>query len=411
MKSANKQTSLGTKKPTVVSLFSGCGGLDLGFKQAGYKIVWANDFDKDSIETYGKNVDKKITLGDIRDMDSKDIPKNADVLLGGFPCQGFSVANNRRQVKDKRNFLYKEMLRIIVDTKPKFFVAENVKGILSLGDGKVMDMILSDFRSIGYSVERPFVVNCAYYGVPQFRERVFIIGNRIGAPNKLPSVSHRDGYDTPIPDFLQPVHPKSLPKVISVKDTIGHLPEPDTPDGAKIPNHAASNNVNGYYIARKHDVSQAEICDYLKKWRAKAKIPTHKIDRILGYRHTAGHWFRKDVSGSIPSPKDWVKLKKILKFDKRYDNLVTKVERREIKFEQSLRVTNWETASDTITASGPEIHVNKRRRLTVRECAMLQSFPDSFVFIGSLSSQYRQVGNAVPPLMAKKIALEIKRHL
>ena len=398
-------------KPKVVSLFSGCGGLDLGFKNAGFEIIWANDFDKDSTETYKKNIDERIVLGDITKIESSEIPKNADVLLGGFPCQGFSVANNKRNVQDKRNFLYKEMLRIIKDTQPKYFIAENVKGILSLGKGKVIDLILKDFSSIGYKVEKPFVINCSYYGVPQNRERVIIMGNRINAQNTFPLITHKNGYKTPIPDFIKPKNFDTLPYVISVKEAIGDLPEPHTDKGKKIPNHTASNNVSGEYIARKNEVNQEDICDYLKIWRKKAKITTHKIDELFGYRHTAGHWFRKDISGSIPSPEDWIKLKKILGFDNKYDKLVTEVETREIKFEQSLRVTNWDRPSDTITASGPEIHVNKKRRLTARECARLQSFPDDFVFQGSLSSQYRQIGNAVPPLIGKHLANEIKKNL
>lgn len=399
------------KKPKVVSLFSGCGGLDLGFKEAGFEIIWANDFDKDSVQTYKKNIDNRIILGDIKKISSSEIPKNADVLLGGFPCQGFSVANNKRSVEDKRNFLYKEMLRVIRDTQPKFFIVENVKGILSIGDGKVIDMIVKDFNSLGYKVEKPFVINCAYYGVPQFRERVIIIGNRINAPNTFPKITHKNGYKIPIPDFIKPQEYYQLPYVISVEEAIGDLPEPHTEEGRKIPNHIGSDRVSGKYIARKNKVNQEEICDYLKMWRTKTKITTHKIDEILGYRHTAGHWFRKDISGSIPSPKDWAKLKKILGFDNKYDKLVTEVETRRIKFEQSLRVTNWDRPSDTITASVPEIHVNKKRRLTARECARLQSFPDDFVFEGSLSSQHRQIGNAVPPLIGKHLAKEIKKYV
>jgi len=398
-------------KPKVVSLFSGCGGLDLGFKQAGFEIIWANDFDKDSVETYKKNIDERITLGDITQIPSSAIPKNADVLLGGFPCQGFSIANNQRNVKDKRNFLYKEMLRIIKETQPKFFIAENVKGILSLGKGKVIEMIIKDFNSIGYKVERPFVINCSYYGVPQNRERVIIMGNRINAPNTFPLITHKNGYKTPIPEFIKPKNFENLPYVISVKEAISDLPEPHTSEGKRIPNHTASNNVSGEYVARKHEVNQEEVCDYLKMWRAKRKIATHKIDELMGYRHTAGHWFRKDISGSIPSPEDWIRLKKILGFDNKFDKLITEVETRQIKFEQSLRITNWDRPSDTITASGPEIHVNKKRRLTARETARLQSFPDDFIFTGSLSSQYHQIGNAVPPLIGKHLAKEIKKNL
>ena len=110
----------------VVSLFSGAGGMDLGFEKAGFDIVWANDFFKEAVESYKKNVNKNVVYGDITKIDSSEIPDDIDLVIGGFPCQGFSVANTKRSMKDERNFLYKEMLRIIKDKNPKFFVAENV---------------------------------------------------------------------------------------------------------------------------------------------------------------------------------------------------------------------------------------------------------------------------------------------
>ena len=133
---------------------------------------------------------------------------------------------------------------------------------------------------------------------------------------------------------------------------------------------------------------------------------------MLGYKHTAGHWFRKDNnSGSIPNPKDWFELKKILNFDNKYDKHVTELTEKQIKFEQSLRISNWETPSDTITASGPEIHPNKYRRLSVRECAILQTFPNDFMFFGSIGNMYKQIGNAVPVLLGRKIADTIKLEM
>ena len=163
---------------------------------------------------------------------------------------------------------------------------------------------------------------------------------------------------------------------------------------------------------RKHNVNQHDVCDYLKYWRNKSGWTTKKVDNHFGYAHTAGHWFRKDNnSGSIPNPKDWWELKKILGFDDKYDNLVTELELKEIKFEQSLRISNWDRPSDTITATGPEIHPNKERRMSVRECAIIQTFPNDFVFKGSIGNMYKQIGNAVPVLMANRIALEIKGML
>lgn len=403
-------------KPTAVSLFSGCGGLDLGFKQAGFKIIWANDFDLDSTKTYSMNFNHKIFHEDITNIDSSSVPKNADVLLGGFPCQGFSVANNKRGMHDKRNFLYKEMIRIVNDSRPKFFVAENVKGMMKMQGGKVIEMIKRDFEKIGYDVNYK-LLNAASFGVPQTRERVFMIGNRIGVENTYPAESHYVNGNGGKQIILAPSG-SGLLSAVTTKDVIGHLNEvelsnePISMNDATIYNHAASTNVADKFWGRKHDVSQAEICDYLKSWRTKAGISTKKIDEIFGYRHTAGHWFRKDNnSGSIPTPSDWIGLKNILKFDDKYDKSVTVLIEKEIKFEQSLRITNWNRPSDTITATSPEIHVNKKRRMSVRECAILQTFPNDFVFHGSINSAYRQIGNAVPPLLAKVIAAEIKKSL
>lgn len=396
------------KKPTVVGLFSGCGGLDLGFKQAGFDILWANDFDTDSVTTYRENIGDHVVLGDITQIPSKDIPSNFDVLLGGFPCQGFSVANIKRSTKDERNYLYLEMLRVLKDKKPKFFVAENVKGILSLGKGSVMEMIVRDFKKIGYDVDYR-LLTASDYGIPQHRQRVFIVGNRIGKKNPFPKITH--GLKN---DLFNP----KLEQYVSTKDAIGHLVKVRTRDkpfrheNVTIYNHVARTNVSDKFWGRKYDVSQFDICDYLKKWREGSGWSTKKIDEHFGYAHTAGHWFRKDNnSGSIPNPDDWRELKKLLKFDNTYDKQVTVLEEKTIVFEQSLRISNWEEPSDTITATGPEIHPNKKRRISVRECAILQTFPNDFVFHGAIGSMYRQIGNAVPVELAFQIGKLIKKNL
>lgn len=382
----------------VVSLFSGAGGMDLGFRKAGFDIIWANDFDKDAVETYKKNFGEHIVLGDITKIYSEDIPDDADIIIGGFPCQGFSVANTKRSMEDERNFLYKEMLRIIRDKEPKVFLAENVKGILSIENGNVIKMIIKDFENLGYNVDVK-LVNSADYGVPQIRERVLIMGNRLGRENVFPIPTHGEFQDG------------VMKKYVTVQETIEFLSDVKLTDkpilcnGVEINNHIAYTNVEEKFWGRRHLVNQENICDYLKKWRKISGLSTKKIDDIFGYRHTAGHWFRKDnKSGSIPKPNDWWKLKEILGFDDKYDTVVTEFEEKKIIFEQSLRITNWDRPSDTITATSPEIHINKKRRLSVRECAMLQTFPNDFVFIGSLNSQHRQVGNAVPMLLAQKVA-------
>lgn len=392
------------KKFKVISLFSGAGGMDLGFINAGFEIVWANDFFKEAVESYRKNVDSRIVFGDITKIDSSEMPDNVDLVIGGFPCQGFSVANNKRSMKDERNFLYKEMLRVINDKTPKFFVAENVKGILSMKKGKVFEMIKNDFEKLGYKVDAK-LLNAAEYGVPQARERVVIIGNRIGVENPFPKPTHWV-------DSKKYTTKKGLKKPVTVKETIGFLSDvrlsdkPITLDNGKtIYNHMAATNVYDKFWGRKYKVKQEDICDYLRMWRDKAGYTTKKVDDHFGYKYTAGHWFRKDNhSGSIPKPSDWWELKKIFGFDNKYDKKVTTMVEKEIKFEQSLRITNWDRPSDTITATSPEIHVNKERRLSARECAMLQTFPMDYQFVGSLNTVYRQIGNAVPVKLAEQIA-------
>ena len=402
-------------KPTVVSLFAGAGGMDLGFQKAGFEIIWANDFDKDSVDTYKKNFGSHIVLGDIKNIPSSDIPDNPDVVIGGFPCQGFSINNKKRSMDDERNHLYKEMLRIIKDKKPKYFVAENVKGILSLEKGEVIKLIVNDFKKIGYDVDYK-LLTASDYGVPQNRQRVFIIGNRINKDNPYPKITHFN----PNLKKNQQINllNNDLKPYVTAKEALEHLfnvrisYDPIKVGNKFVYNHIARTNVAETFWGRKYKVNQHDICDYLKEARNKSEWSTQKIDEYFGYRHTAGHWFRKDNnSGSIPNPEDWWELKKLLKFDNKYDKAVTTLEEKTITFEQSLRIANWDTPSDTITATGTEIHPNKKRRISVREAAILQTFPDNFKFVGSMGSMYKQIGNAVPVSLSKLIAKGIKQYL
>lgn len=219
----------------VVSLFSGAGGLDFGFIKAGHQILWANDLYRDAVETYQKNIGNHIVCEDISKISTSDIP-DCDIVIGGFPCQGFSVANTKRHVDDERNVLYKQLLRVIRDKNPKFFLAENVKGILIIGKGKVFQMILDDFQSIGYNVQYR-VLNAADYGVPQTRLRVIIVGVRkdVHFEYKYPSPTNsKDGAN-------------GLPRWVSVSDALKDIPDPDLPNN--LPNHNYSKyklSFNGY---------------------------------------------------------------------------------------------------------------------------------------------------------------------
>src|SRR6056300_1689171 len=204
------------KSLKIISLFAGAGGMDLGFKNAGFDIMWANDFDPDSVKTYRRNFGDHIVLGDIEKIRTNNMPDNPDVVIGGFPCQGFSIANLGRSVDDSRNKLYKQMLRVIRVKKPKYFVAENVAGILTLGKGAVIQKIIKDFKSIGYKVDYK-LLNAADYGVPQARRRVFIIGNRLDLDNPYPIPSHQT------PSTKKTLFNDMLEKHITTKEAIGFL--------------------------------------------------------------------------------------------------------------------------------------------------------------------------------------------
>lgn len=227
----------------VVSLFSGAGGLDLGFIKAGHQVIWANDIYTDAVETYRRNIGNHIIAADIHSIPSHMIPQS-DIVIGGFPCQGFSVANTKRNIEDNRNKLYQELLRVIKDKSPKFFIAENVKGILSLGKGTIFSMILDDL-SFNYKVSYA-LFNTADYGVPQLRERVIIAGVRkdIKLEYSFPVPTHsRTGLD-------------GKHKWISSGEAVSIFPNPDTPND--IPNHIYSKyklNFNGYLGHRKLDPS------------------------------------------------------------------------------------------------------------------------------------------------------------
>ena len=189
MKKSNK------KKPRVISLFTGCGGLDIGFHQQGYEVVWANDFDEWAAETYKHNLGDVMVCKDIAKINpykDKNIPAS-DLIIGGFPCQDFSIIWKRPGLNGDRGNLYKSFLRFVDAKKPKAFIAENVKGLLSANNRNAIEQMISDFESIapGYLI-KPKLYNFADYGVPQFRERVLIVGIRIdtGFDFKHPKPTH-----------------------------------------------------------------------------------------------------------------------------------------------------------------------------------------------------------------------------
>jgi DNA (cytosine-5)-methyltransferase 1 len=241
----------------VVSLFAGCGGLDLGFIKAGHKIVFANDFDKDCKTTYENNIGKHFWLGDVKKLDTSFLP-DYDILTGGFPCQGFSVANLYREVSDSRNELYLQIVRIISETKPKYFLAENVPGLLSLGKGQVAKMILNDFKNIGvenggegYDVKM-FLLNSANYGVPQSRKRVIFLG----ISNEIDEEKREILFQNFPPKATHDDKNPQLKPFKTLRQAIGDLPNPNSEEANKVLNHYGLKHkvkINGYMGNRKLD--------------------------------------------------------------------------------------------------------------------------------------------------------------
>lgn len=198
---------------TAVSLFCGAGGLDMGFDRSGFHTVWANDIDKDACDTHRSWSSALVVDEDIHDINFSDVP-STDVILGGFPCQGFSLAGPRK-IDDKRNSLYRFFAGLVGEKQPLAFVAENVKGIKTLGDGLILEAIVADFKERGYVLEA-YSANASDYGVPQDRERVFLIGFRQDL-----SVDYK--------------FPAPLLRKTSLLEAIGHMPEPVASDVCDAP--------------------------------------------------------------------------------------------------------------------------------------------------------------------------------
>lgn len=199
---------------TAVSLFSGAGGLDMGFERAGFRIIWANDFDADACKTHENWSTAKVICKDIAKIDVADIP-DADIILGGFPCQGFSLSGPRK-IDDSRNILYKHYVRIVKAKKPLMFVGENVKGLLSMGNGSIIEAIIAEFSDCGYDVFYK-LLNAKDYAVPEDRERVIIVGFR---------------KDMGIKNFEYPVMRNYH---VSMKEALKNIPEPTEDEVCNAP--------------------------------------------------------------------------------------------------------------------------------------------------------------------------------
>lgn len=202
------------KQMTQASLFCGAGGLDIGFERAGFKTVWANDFNKDACDTFRRWSDAIVVCGDIGKISEDDIP-DTDIILGGFPCQGFSLSGPRK-LDDSRNSLYKHYVRIVKAKRPLAFIGENVKGLLTMGGGQIIEAIVEAFSDCGYDV-RYKLLNAKHYGVPEDRERVIIVGFR---------------KDLGIDEF---VYPEPSDSLVTLREALKDVPAPNDGDVCMAP--------------------------------------------------------------------------------------------------------------------------------------------------------------------------------
>lgn len=351
------------KKLKVLDLFSGCGGLSNGFMKAGYEVLlgidnWelslqtfkrnhkgSNVFDADLSQTSAKEVDEKFELTNL----------GVDVIIGGPPCQGFSISG-KRDINDPRNRLYKSFVNYVAYFKPRAFIIENVPNILSMDGGSVKNSILSDFEKIGYTINYKILL-ASDFGVPQNRRRAFFVGLLDGKKFDFPAVTHGEK--------------KSLLPRVTSSDAISDLTDHDLEDGARYPSkphseyqklmRLGSEVVFGHH-AVVHSERTRQIIDLVPDGGNYKDLPVH----LQGTRKVNIAWTR--YSSSKPSP--------------------------------------------TIdTGHNHHFHYKYNRVPTPRESARLQSFDDTYIFSGRKNEQLKQIGNAVPPLLAKAIALELRKYL
>lgn len=342
-------------KPTVLDLFCGCGGLSLGFIQAGFDVKLGIDVWNDAIKTFNAtHTNAQGVIADLFCVSPQEIAtqtglETVDVIIGGPPCQGFSIAG-KRMIDDERNQLYKSFVEFVKFYQPKAFLMENVPNMMSMGKGVIKEQITQDFENLGYFVHSKVLI-ASDFGVPQNRRRAFFVGFKKECDFEFPS-------------------PLKMPKVTAF-EAISDLPDYSLNDGENYPLATSSNyqklmreNSKGLF---NHQVTQHN----------------EKTVKIISLVPDGGNY--KDLPDEFKNTRNvniaWTRL-------------------------------NSQKPSFTIdTGHRHHFHYQFNRVPTVRESARIQSFPDNFIFLGTKTSQYRQVGNAVPPMLAKFLALRMKEYL
>lgn len=341
----------------VLDLFCGCGGLSYGFEKAGYNILLGIDNDSKALETFELNhKGSKSICGDITSITyEKDIKplignKKIDVIIGGPPCQGMSLSGPRK-LDDPRNSLYLSYIRLVDEIKPKAFVIENVPGLVGLFNGQIKDSIIEKFTEMGYNIK--YQILCASdFGVPQSRRRVVFVGLKDG-------------------EF---VYPKPLSEVVTCEMALSDLPTLQKDIGTEQAE---------YLTAPQNKYQELMRCNSDTVHNHIAANHSEKVQKIISLVPDGGNY--KDL------PEEHINSR---------------------NFHVAwTRFASQKPAPTIDTGHRHHFHYKYNRVPTVRECARLQSFPDDFIFLGNKTQQFRQVGNAVPPLMAKVIAEQLSKYL
>lgn len=345
-------------KNKIIDLFCGCGGLSLGFEMAGFEPILAIDLWKDAIITYNHNRENKVGMcADIKELSDeflKSLNEDGEIVgvIGGPPCQGYSTVGTR-DINDPRNHLYLQYCRVVEQVKPTFFVLENVKGLTTLCNGMFRDDIYDRFSKLGYTVTYK-IINAANYGVPQKRERVFFVGVR----NK---------------EFEFPTGDES--KLLTCKDALSDLPQLNEENGSDVQHSYASEPQNDYQVLMRKNSTVV--------FNHQLTMHTEQTKQIISMIPDGGKI--KDL------PREYWDVRK---YNKAFE-----------------RMSSSRPSNTVDTGHRNYFHYSANRIPTARENARLQSFPDDFEIIGTRTSQYKQIGNAVPPLMAYAIAKAIKEQL
>ncbi|MCM1499982.1 MAG: DNA cytosine methyltransferase [Clostridium sp.] len=353
------------KSNKVIDLFAGVGGMSLGFEMVGFKVVLANEYDKEIAAAYVKNhPNTKMIAEDIISLSLEEVFSKyrgeIDVIIGGPPCQGFSQKGQRKTIHDERNFLFKYYVKVVELVKPQYFVMENVPNLLTAEKGFFRNEIEEMFGSLGYVLNSD-VLNAADYGIPQNRRRAVLIGKLSDDDNKKVAL------------------PPIVGKKVTLWDAISDLAYLESGEGEKEQKYRLE-----------------AVSSYQKKMREGSSI-------LLNHQATKHSQLALERLKLLPPEMG----KEVLPQEHLTKSIYSGTWSRMVKDDVSVTIT---TRFDT-PSSGRFTHPYLNRAITVREAARIQSFPDKFVFTGTKSAQMKQVGNAVPPLLARAIAEAIKKDM